>query len=389
MRHLRIAGFALAVMASSLAPVEAERVRPTVAGELKSASNGVVVIRTEQGTVWTARLEPNAQVKWMGSNRTLSAIPKGSKVMLRVAGSMTDKPLKVDLVADWGSSSQYVYNNAPAPYYTKEGEFAGPGGVGGRPSNAPTPGKDKKVGAYAIHGGLPHENPQEIPNILAPKDQNPGVARLPKGTPGFQMGPVPPAPQATPYREPAPNPSQNYPEPVETRPIEAGLQPNMTPPMNPYMQPGMMQPGMMQPGMMQPGMMQPGMMQPGMMQPGMMQPGMMPPGMQSNMSLDSILNSGDGEDGQQMQQGGPMFPGMQPGMVGMGTPVQMQATVLRADPMNRTLVVQAMGTQMPQHVTVSPQVMMPQLREGQMVVISGSSNPQGIIEAQQVTPYGQ
>ena len=32
---------------------------------------------------------------------------------------------------------------------------------------------------------------------------------------------------------------------------------------------------------------------------------------------------------------------------------------------------------------------MPTLREGQTVMISGSTNPQGFIEAQQVMPMGQ
>jgi cytochrome c-type biogenesis protein CcmE len=67
----------------------------------------------------------------------------------------------------------------------------------------------------------------------------------------------------------------------------------------------------------------------------------------------------------------------------------MQATVLRCDPATRSLVVQAVGTQIPQNVVVNPQMMMPMLREGQTVTINGTSNPQGFIEAQQVTPMGQ
>lgn len=383
----------LAMVGAVLCDVYAERVRPTVAGVLQSVKGGEVVIRNDAGTLWRARLEPNAVVKWMGSNRTLSSIPTGSKVMLRVTGSMVDKPLKVDLVTDWGSSAQYVATSAPTPYYTKTGEFAGPTGVGGRPDNAPNPGKDKKVGAYAIHGGMPHQNPQEIPNILAPRQQSTGVANVPKGVPGFQPGLTAPPADPNPPLTPS-NSAANYPPPAESLPPEAAAQNSMNPGVQPGMYPGM-QPGTypgMQPGTypgMQPGT-YPG-MQPGMypgMQPGM-QPGM-PPGMQPGMmnpqttSLDSLLNGGD-ETG--YSQGGPMFPGMG-GMAGMGTPVQMQATVLRSDPMTRSLVVQAVGTQMPQHITLGPQVMLPPLREGQMVMINGSSNPQGIIEAQQVTPFG-
>ena len=83
-----------------------------------------------------------------------------------------------------------------------------------------------------------------------------------------------------------------------------------------------------------------------------------------------------------------MFPGMNSQM-SMGQPIQMQATVMRCDPATRTLVVQAMGSQVPQNVVVNPQSMMPMLREGQTVMISGSTNPQGFIEAQQVMPMGQ
>jgi len=67
----------------------------------------------------------------------------------------------------------------------------------------------------------------------------------------------------------------------------------------------------------------------------------------------------------------------------------MQATVIRCDPATRSLVVQSFGSQIPQNVIVNPQSMMPMLREGQTVMISGSTNPQGFIEAQQVMPMGQ
>ena len=170
----------------------ADIVRPTVAGTLESASGNQIVIKSETGTMWRAELQPGSHCEWMGRNSTLGSIPKGAKVMLRVVGSMTDKPLKVDLLSDWGSSSKYVATAAPSPYYTKMGDMVGPGGVGGKPPNAPQVGKTQNVGAFAVNGGFPHQNQENIPNILAPKAQDAGVASISKGTPGFQMGPVPP-----------------------------------------------------------------------------------------------------------------------------------------------------------------------------------------------------
>ncbi|MBT9587738.1 hypothetical protein IV102_30665 [bacterium] len=339
----------------------ADVVRPTVSGVIQSAIGNRVVILSETGTVWTAQFEPNSKCEWMGSNRTLSSIPKGAKVMLRVVGSMADKPLKVDLLTDWGSSSKYVATQAPSPYYTRMGDMAGPGGVGGRAPNSPDLAKPKNVGAYAANGGFPHQQPEIVPNIAAPAAQNPGVARVSKGTPGFEMGPVPPAP----------NPSAAQPQPQPQYQPEPSLSPPPPQSYDPSMNPGMMNPGA---------------------NPYMStnQPGVMNPYMTNNYNpnqtggLESLLN---GDDPDKPDQGGPMFPGVN--SMAQGTPVQMQATVLRCDPATRSLVVQAVGTQIPQNVVVNPQMMMPMLREGQTVTISGTSNPQGFIEAQQVTPLGQ
>ena len=368
----------------------ADIVRPTVAGTLESASGNQVVIKSETGTMWRAELQPGSHCEWMGSNRTLGAIPKGAKVMLRVVGSMTDKPLKVDLLSDWGSSSKYVATAAPSPYYTKMGDMVGPGGVGGKPPNAPQVGKTQNVGAFAINGGFPHQNQENIPNILAAKSQDPGVASISKGTPGFQMGPVP-----------APTSPQNQ---SGSRPVE---QPAAS---DPYQQQreayAAQQQQMMQQGGPQQYPMQPGMqntypnayptmpsnpaMNPGMngANPMMMnQPGMNPYAMNTQTpGLESLINGGDENSAQ--DQNGPMFPGMNSQMT-MGQPIQMQATVIRCDPATRSLVVQSMGSQIPQNVIVNPQSQMPMLREGQNVMISGTTNPQGFIEAQQVMPMGQ
>lgn len=387
-RHLALSltlGFACALGAL------ADIVRPTVAGTLESASGNQVVIKSETGTIWRAELQPGSHCEWMGSNRTLGAIPKGAKVMLRVVGSMTDKPLKVDLLSDWGSSSKYVATAAPSPYYTRTGDVVGPGGVSGKPANAPEVGKTRNMGAIAINGGFPHQNEEQIPNILAAKAQDNGVARLNKGTPGFQMGPVPPPPTML--------QNQSRSQVVEQAPAVDNMQ-QQRDANNAQMQQMYNQQGM-QPGMQTsyPGAfptnpanpaMTPGMnaYNPMMNQPGMMNNGMPNNGMNFNQStgLESLINGSD--ENATQEQGGPMFPGMNSQM-SMGQPIQMQATVMRCDPATRTLVVQAMGSQVPQNVVVNPQSMMPMLREGQTVMISGSTNPQGFIEAQQVMPMGQ
>ena len=331
--------------------------KPTVSGTLESANGNMVVIRSETGKVWRAELQPGSKCEWNGSGASLSSISKGSKVMLRVVGSMGDNPLKVDLVCDWASSSKHVDTAAYQPYYVKRGEWAGPGGVGGRDPNAPDPGKQKNVGGYAVNGGMPHQNQPDVPNILAPAQQNPGTGKLAPGTPGFQAGPMPAhnanpgmPPQNQPIQDATMYPSQpmNGVNPVTGMPYQMpNLQdpyanPNLPQTYNPYNN-----------------------------------------GMSSVNPMESILNSGDGE---QMEQGGPMYPGA--GM-NVGMPVSMQATVLRSDPATRSLVVQAMGSQIPQNVMLSGQMMLPPLREGQMVMINGSSHPHGYIEAQQITPLGQ
>lgn len=341
----------------------AQVVRPTVSGTIQSASGNRVTILTETGTVWTAEFQPNSKCEWMGRTTSLSAVPKGAKVMLRVVGSMADKPLKVDLLSDWGSSNKYVASAAPVPYYTRKGDMAGPGGVGGRPDNAPDPGKPHNIGGYAVNGGMPHQNQPSIPNLAAPAPQNPGVAQMSKGTPGFETGPIPPPPapgQAPPAQPQQPMPNQN----PAVQPDPAMYNPGMNP--SAYQNPYAANPSL---------------------QPGVMNPYMAPNTYNPNQTngLESLLNNSD--DPSQPDQGGPMFPGMSP--MGMGSPVYMQATVLRCDPATRSLVVQPVGTQVPQNVVVNPQMMMPMLREGQTVTINGTSNPQGFIEAQQVTPLGQ
>jgi hypothetical protein len=331
--------------------------KPTVSGNLESVNGNLVVIRNDEtGMVWRAELQPGSKCEWYGRGSSLSSIPKGSKVMLRVAGSMGDRPLKVDLVCDWSSSSKHVDTVAKVPYYTKKGEWAGPGGIGGRDPNAPDPGKQKNVGGYAANGGMPHQNQPDVPNILAPAQQNPGNGKMAPGTPGFQSGPVPPPnqpmnnPGQPPIQDAAMFPSQpmNGVNPVTGMPYQ------MQNPQDPYANPAL---------------------------PQTYNP--YGPNMNTSSQMDSILNPGDGE---QPEQGGPMFPG---GGMGVGMPVQMQATVLRSDPATRSLVVQAVGSQIPQNIMLGGQMMLPALREGQMVMINGSSHPHGYIEAQQITPLGQ
>ena len=359
-RHNWVVGILAAL---SLAPLAlAEAVKPTVSGTLERVSGNQVVLRSELGTIWRGELQPNGRCEWNGSSRSLSSIPKGSKVVMRVIGSLTDKPLKVDLVSDWMNSDRLVAKAAPVPYHTRQGDQVVPGGVAGNAPNAPNLGKAPNVGAYALNGAnpAPYMGPT-VPNITAPAAQDPGRAQLPTGVPGLQVGPAP-APAPGPGSAPAPAPQAAGPYP--------GANPYAT---NPY-SPAPMQPAVPDAYNGMP------------YNPTMATyPGMNTnfPG-QSSMGLESLLN-GSEEGGGDMQQGGPMMP---MNSMSMGMPVQMQATVLRADPATRSLVVQQMGTQIPQNIVVNPQVMMPALRQGQVVMISGSSSPQGFIEAQQITPLG-
>lgn len=106
----------------------AAHAHPTMAGRVKSFSNGILVLTLDDGSTRTfaATGATNA-----GSFRV------GSKVSVEVIGSLAAKPLKAGKVVAWHNSSQIVAQGAKAPYYTEVGDYASTSGTGGMPAGAP------------------------------------------------------------------------------------------------------------------------------------------------------------------------------------------------------------------------------------------------------------
>ncbi len=71
----------------------------------------------------------------------------------------------VELVGPIEDSAAYQIQGVNIPYFTRQGEWAGPGGVGGRSPNSPDLGQHKNVGGYAVNGGHPHQNMPTIKEI--------------------------------------------------------------------------------------------------------------------------------------------------------------------------------------------------------------------------------
>lgn len=374
---------------------EAESAKPMLSGTVQSYSNGILRLRRADGGTWTAKLDPGGKCN--------TQLVKGKQVSIRLNGPISDKPLHIDMVVDWAGSEQFVPRTAGAPSYTHEGEWVGPGGVSGRAPNTPNPtGKNNNPGAYAINGGRPDQNLPGTPDLLQPGKQDTRNNKgLSKGVPGFQSGPVPAAP--TPVQEPDVSskgvsntyyPDMGGPQPG-TDPNAPPAGPAGGPPANPAMaaaQPNGAYPNPADPNAAanpwatpaQPGMpgAQPGM--PGAQSGYPNMPGMNPSTM---TNLNSLLNNGEDGENAESNNNNSMFPGVP--TASMGTPVTMQGTVVRFDPGMHSMVVRALGTMTDTNVILGPQVMLQQLREGQTVNISGTSSPQGYIEAQQVTPVGR
>jgi hypothetical protein len=114
----------------------------------------------------------------------------------------------------------------------------------------------------------------------------------------------------------------------------------------------------------------------------MMQAQQMEQQVQNGMSAGNMMDpSGEGAAG---GMGGPPQMASQQ----MGSPVNMQATVVSMDLASRTIIVKVANSQMTQTVILSAQAPMPAFQAGQMVAISGFSTPQGVIQANSVVPIG-
>lgn len=71
-----------------------------------------------------------------------------------------------------------------------------------------------------------------------------------------------------------------------------------------------------------------------------------------------------------------------------GSPIQMTATVLQCNPGGHMMVVRQEGSQSSINVMVNAQVNLGGVRQGQKVVVIGTSNPAGYVDANQVVNVG-
>lgn len=336
---------------------------PTVSGRLESydSSTRTLVLVRQDGSRKAVQLVKGAKVEWMGRNTVPTAINKGNQVALRICGALNDDPLQADLLCDWSSSSKYVATSAKAPYYTQVGAYATANGAGGPSDALPNvPNPMTTVGVLG-NGGKLQASPQMVPTD--------GAAANPMATP------------------------------TSTMPINQGSKMSM--PMNMMSNPMMTTPGMMgaDPSMMG---MNPMMADPSMMgmNPMMADPSMM--GMNPMMGDPSMMGMNPamtGYDPSMAAAGHGMMAGSDEdspdaGVIGAGGyaglgQISLQGQVVQADPVSRTLLVQAYGSPAPQTVIITPtaQVQMQLLRPGTMVNVSGIATG-GAIQAFSVTHAG-
>lgn len=127
--------------------------QPTCSGKLQAVHGDTITVQDAGGRFWTGQLAAGCQNK---TNRSLKSL-KGQLLVYRVRGELGPTRL-VELVGLLENSADYQSAGANLPYFTRQGEWAGPGGVGGRPPNSPNPGQHRNFGGYAVNGGHPHQN---------------------------------------------------------------------------------------------------------------------------------------------------------------------------------------------------------------------------------------
>lgn len=321
---------------------------PTVSGRLESydGSTGILILLRQDGSRKAVQLVKGAKVEWMGRNTVPSAIQKGNQIAVRVCGALNEDPLQADLVCDWASSSQYVATSAKAPYYTQQGAYATANGAGGTPDAIPN---------------VP--NPMTTVGILG------NGGKLQTGPPAASSG------------DGSVNPMS---APTSSMPLNQGAK--LSVPMNMMNNPMMTTPGMLgaDPSMMMtdPAMMGMG-MNPAMMgDPSlMMNPAMMGMDPSMNSAASGMMTGADPEGHDAGVMG-------VTGYAGAGQ-ISLQGQVVAADPVSRTLMVQAFGSPAPQTVIITPtaQVQMQALRPGVTVLVSGIATG-GAIQAFSVTQAG-
>lgn len=147
----------------------AAQAHPTIAGRVKSYSNGMLVLELEDKSLKKFVITDKTTVKFRGATQ-VGALPVGAKVSVEVLGSVVANPVKAGKIVDWANSSEIVAVGAKSPYYTAVGQYASTSGSSGVPDGAP-------VGQHAAshtmaavaHGGA----------INTPTPENHSVAPAP------------------------------------------------------------------------------------------------------------------------------------------------------------------------------------------------------------------
>ncbi|MFN8607934.1 MAG: hypothetical protein U0931_10400 [Vulcanimicrobiota bacterium] len=127
--------------------------QPTCSGTLHSVGVDSIEVWDAAGHRWTGHLTRDCQ------NLTGSPLLylRGRTLVYRVRGALGPER-EIELVGNLEDSARYQCRGVNQPYYTRSGDMAGPGGVGGTPDNGPSLGKIRNVGAGAAMGAFPHQN---------------------------------------------------------------------------------------------------------------------------------------------------------------------------------------------------------------------------------------
>lgn len=129
---------------------------PTMAGTMKSynGETGIMVLELEDKSEKKFKLTEKTKVEWMGRTTAPSALRKGAKISIQIAGALNASPLKAAKIVDWGNSGKIVAKKASAPYHTPVAQFASTAGGGGVPDGAPKmDGNHHQTMATIGHGG--------------------------------------------------------------------------------------------------------------------------------------------------------------------------------------------------------------------------------------------
>ena len=126
----------------------------THSGTLKGFHGDTIRVQDANGSQWLGQLVPGCKIKTHGSLDSL----KGRLLVFRVRGDLSASPRLVDLVGEVEDSARYQAQGPNVPYFTRKGDWALTGGVGGTPENGPNLPGQRNVGAYAPNGGMPHQN---------------------------------------------------------------------------------------------------------------------------------------------------------------------------------------------------------------------------------------